>query len=167
MLTYVKLGAALALLAAFAWGAIADYHAGKKAGQDAVQTAWDANKLAIAEATAKAIQAVATDKETALANNGAVINDLQAQTVSLRGLNSSLAQRLRIATHPTTDFNTVSEGGDIAGSPTGAANDRVGQIDDSLAATLTECAVNRANYKALIAQVKPQCGITIDCGPAL
>src|SRR5271155_2199112 len=92
---YVRAAAVLALLAAFAWGAIADYHAGKKAGQDAIQTAWDKDKAAIQVVTDAAIAKATQERDTALQNNAEIVNDTAQQIISARNLSSTLAAQLR------------------------------------------------------------------------
>lgn len=92
---YAKLGALLALLAAVGWGAYADYHAGKKAGQDAIQTQFDQFKIDSAKAAATALAAVTKERDDAIANNEAVTNDLQAQLSATRSNANDMAASVR------------------------------------------------------------------------
>jgi hypothetical protein len=50
----------------------------------------------------------------------------------------------------------VSAGDDFPAAIVGSTPDGVAKLDDAIAAALTECATNRANYQALIKELKPQ-----------
>jgi hypothetical protein len=146
----------LALITAVAWYSLKQYDDGRAQGRAEVTAEWDQDKLEIAKATADQIAKITKERDDAVANNDGVANDLQAQITNLRSLNSALYQRLRLATRPAAGSGPVPKASDNTDAATAAANDRLGQIDDALAATLTECAVTRSNYKALIAEITPQ-----------
>src|ERR1700675_1645154 len=140
---YLKLAAAIAILAALAWASRAIY----SAGEQHIQLQWEADK-AVIQATADAAIAKATaEKEAALTNNAQVINDTAQQIIALRDLNVQLSSRLRLATKAPANSGAVSTGDDFPGTATGAIADGMAKLDDAIAAALTECAINRANYK--------------------
>jgi len=140
----------------FRVGITALYSAGKKAGQSAVQEAWDKDKAQIQAVADQAIATATKAKEDALANNEQVTNDLQKQIDAARTLNTGLAQRLRLATSNATSVGTLFQADSDANAVTAAYNARLGQITDAVAATLTECAANRANQIALQKEIAPQ-----------
>src|ERR1700675_2553794 len=104
---YLKLAAAIAILAALAWASRAIY----SAGEQHIQLQWEADK-AVIQATADAAIAKATaEKEAALTNNAQVINDTAQQIIALRDLNVQLSSRLRLATVSTgDDFPGIAAG---------------------------------------------------------
>jgi hypothetical protein len=132
------------------------YDDGLVSGKAQIQTQWDQDKAKI-QATADAAVAQATkDKEAAIASNEGIANDLQTQLDSLRNLNASLAQRLRIAASITAGSGNMSQGPNNPSPASDATRTRLGQINDAIAASLTECRTNWANYSALIKELKPQ-----------
>lgn len=156
-MNYVKLAAALALLAAIVWGALADYSAGKKAGSSAIQVLWDADKAAIAKETATAIATATKERDDALQANEAIHSDYETQLSASRALGDSLAQRLRDAyTHPTAGSGAVPKAGDRQGTvATGPQSGDV-PLTSALSDALTECSANAAQLDALIVELKPQ-----------
>jgi hypothetical protein len=154
--TYAKLAGAAVLLAMFAWGAIADYSAGKKAGEDFIQAAWDKDKESIAKLASDEAAKNAKKLQDAITDNEGIVNDLQNQIDAQRKLNSDLASRLRLATSIPAGSSSLPKAPNNSIPSTITVNDRLGQIDDAIAAVLTECAQTRSDYKALIAEIKPQ-----------
>lgn len=156
-LLYAKLAAALALGAALVYGG---YHVADLKGKvalESLQHAWDVDKAAIQKVADDAIAQATKERDTALAANQGIQNDLQTQIDSIRGLNGSLADRLRnLAANSAADSSAMQKACGNTDAVTAAANARLGQASDAIAAALTECAVNTANYKALIAEIKPQ-----------
>ncbi len=147
--------ALISLLGAGAWGYRAIYDKGHAAGMAQVQVAWDADKAAIAKLAADQLAKVSEERDQALANNEAITNDLNAQIQTERNLNSSLASRLR---HYQTaaGSSAVPESGDQPAAADTPESQSLGRLNDALAAALTECAVNRDNYNALIKELTPQ-----------
>jgi hypothetical protein len=131
------------------------YEAGDKNGSDRVTVAWDKDKVQIQAVTDAAIAAQTKAKEDAIAANEGIQNDLQIQLNSVRVLNTQLSQRLRSASL-AANSSTVSKGADNPGTPSSATIARMGQINDAIAASLTECRTNWANYNALIKELGPQ-----------
>jgi hypothetical protein len=159
MINYLKIAAILAFTAViFAGGfKVADWR--DQAKIDKIQHAWDTDKADIAALAANQAAENARKLSETQTNNEGITHDLQNQVDTLRGLNSDLAQRLRsVHTDSPTGRGVVSKIDPHAGLTTAATDDRLGQIDDAIAATLTECAVNRSHYAALIAEIKPQLG---------
>jgi hypothetical protein len=154
--TYAKLAGAVVLLALFAWGAIADYSAGKKAGEDFIQAAWDKDKEAIEKLASDKAATDAKRMAELTSDNEGIVNDLQNQIDAQRRLNSDLASRLRLATSIPAGSGPLPKAPNNSSPATITVNDRLGQIDDAIAAAFTECAQTRSDYKALIAEIKPQ-----------
>ena len=154
---YAKLAALLALLAAFAWGAYADYSAGRKAGSDAIQAAWDKDKAAI-QATADAAIATATrERDTALQANEAISNDYQIQLSASRANSVELAKRLlKYASAAAARGGGVPEAGDRQGTAATGTPAGDGGLTNALGAALAECSANTAQLDALIVELKPQ-----------
>jgi hypothetical protein len=148
--TYIKLGAGLALLAAFVWLGAAIY----SAGEQHIQLKWDADKAEIQAKADAAIAKATQDKETALANNEGIRSDLQTQLDSVRNLNTSLSERLRI--YSAAGGGSVPKAGDKPGVTPAPDTSRVGRLNDALGAALNECYGNRLKHEALIRELKPQ-----------
>jgi hypothetical protein len=156
MISYIKIAGALALVAVL-FGA--GYHVADLKGKAAtahVQHLWDVNKAEIAKLAADESAANARKFVAAITTNEGVTHDLQIQVDSLRDLNSTLASRLRLATDSPTGRGVLPKVTNNPGPISAAINDSVGAVDDAIAAALTECAVNRENYNALILELKPQ-----------
>jgi hypothetical protein len=151
-MTYLKIAGGLAVVAFLTWVGLAIF----AAGEHKIQIAWDADKVAIAQVTATQVAENSKKLADALTENEGITNDLQNQLENMRNLNSDLASRLRVATDPTTGSGPLSKAPNNTVSIVTAGNDSVGQIDDAIAAVLTECAETRDNYKALIAELTPQ-----------
>jgi hypothetical protein len=152
---YVKLGAyGLVAVLIIALGA-RWHHAVYKAGEEHIQTQWDADKEAIAKVAADAVVAANKARDEALAANEGITSDYQNQLSQAGALNDSLSQRLR-------DYQARAHRGSLPQAPgdpgTAAAgpNPSLGRLDDLVAASLTECADNRAQLNALIAEIRPQ-----------
>ena len=154
---YAKIAGIVALFATLAWGVIADYDAGKRAGSDAITKLWDADKAAIQKTADDRIAQNTKEKEAALANNEGVINDLKIQLNGSRYLASTLSNRLRDAENrAAASSSALSKTSDQLAATTGSATSILGQINGAIADALNECGAVRADYKALIAEVKPQ-----------
>lgn len=144
-------------LGALFFGFRAVYDAGKESQASADATAMAQFKASIQATTDAAIAQVTKDKETALANNEGVTNDLQTQLDSMRNLSSTLSQRLRDAESRASSLSgALSKTSDQLAATTGSTTSILGQINGAIADALNECGAVRADYKALIAEVKPQ-----------
>lgn len=116
-LLYLKIGAALAILAAVGYGLLALYHAGYHAGANQVHVQWDADKIRAAEAQKAALLAYATQLNQAQEQH----DHDQATIDTLAGD----ARRLRI--HLPTCGNAAAAGQNPDGS-TGAFPAGVDQL---------------------------------------
>ena len=157
---YARLGALLALLAAFGWGAYADYAAGRKAGQDAIQTAWDKDKAAI-QATADAAIAQATkERDAAVAANEGIENDYQAKLSAATANAATFASRLRNAESLiAANRGAVPQAGNNPGATaasTPSSADQLGQLVTLVTQLRTECKANADQLDGLIAEIKTQ-----------
>src|SRR5271163_4745872 len=152
--------ALLGLVAGVWWYGEHRYSQGHTAGAAQVQTAWDTDKAQIQATAAAAVAAATKEKEDALTNNAGVINDLNAQLESARGLNAQLSNGLR-------DYKARVAAGSGAlpktnGGPATApapSAPGVGQTDDInqlTADTLDECYTNFVRYSALIKELSLQ-----------
>jgi hypothetical protein len=153
---YAKLAFYAVLVAAIAYGG---YHVADlkgKAATEKLQLAWDADKTAIQKAADAAIAQATKDRDAALAANEGIESDFQTQLSSARALNDSLAQRLRLTASTATGSSSVPKTGSGQQSTPAGPAPSLGQIDDAIAATLTECAGNRAQLNSLIAEIRPQ-----------
>jgi len=156
-MNYLKIGSIVILIVLIAWGEAALWNAGKKDGADSVQVLWDKDRAEIQDKADAAIAAATKQKEDAIAANEVIANDYQAQLLAARTLSSQLAQRLRLAeTRPTTGSGAVSKDPTVFGVIVPSGTPSMGQIDDAIAATLTECASNRSQLNSLIAEIRPQ-----------
>jgi hypothetical protein len=154
---YAKLAAALALLAAIGWGVVADYHAGKKAGSDAVQAAWDKDKASIQAVADAAIATATKERDAALEANEAVSNDYQTQLSAARALSGSLAAKLRdYAARTSASGGGVSKAGSGQGTAGTSTPSGDAGLTNALGAALAECSANTAQLDALIVEIKPQ-----------
>lgn len=131
------------------------FNNGKQAGMEQVQTAWDEARLAEQKVTAAAIAQATKERDDALSNNEGISNDLQAQLLAARSLNTALTDSLRKyqAGHPS---GTVPKAGGGQGTLADAIAPGVGSLDDSLGNALDECYTTRVRYEALIKQITPQ-----------
>jgi hypothetical protein len=157
-LKMIAIGVAVILLALSGFlGYRMAFNTGVMAGKAETQILWDNDKSKIQAIADAAIIEATKDKEAAIANNEGITNDLQTQLDSMRGLNASIAQRLRNSTASAAAHSgTVSQAADNSKPPAAATNDSVGRLNNALAATLTECRTNWASYKALIAEISAQ-----------
>jgi hypothetical protein len=148
---------AIAALLGVLYAAHAQYESGFTAGSNQVQVKWDKDLAARQKVTDDAIAQASKTHEAALAANQDTITDATNQIASLRSLNGNLAARLRNLTASAGACGgPVPKAGDQPGATSASPTVTVGQINDALAAALTECAVNRANYTALIKEIKGQ-----------
>jgi NhaP-type Na+/H+ and K+/H+ antiporter len=158
--TYTKLAALLVLLAVFCWGAIADYSAGKKAGQNSIQAAWDMDKAAIAKVTADAIAQRTAERDMALRANEVIHANYDAQLAANAASAVVFAGRLRDAeTRLATNSRSAAETNHLAGSATtsaAASADQFGQLVGLITDLRSECIKNDDQLDTLIAQLKPQ-----------
>lgn len=157
---YLKVGALVIFMSAVGWAFYATYHAGKKAGSDAIQKLWDEDKAKI-QATADAAIAQATkDKETAIAANEVIANDYQAQLLAANASAAQFAQRLRnaeaiIAAGGGSSAKAPDKPGSVnPGSP--AVAELLGQLVTLVTDLRTDCKADADQLDALIAQLKPQ-----------
>lgn len=149
--------AIIGVVAFTGWGIVADFDAGKRAGSDAIQKLWDADKAAIQKTADDRIAQNTKDKEAALANNEGVINDLQTQLNGSRDLASTLSNRLRDAENrAAASSSALSKTSDQLRASTGALNASLEQINGAVADAINECGANNAKYTALVKQLKPQ-----------
>jgi hypothetical protein len=154
---YLKLAAAIAALLGVLYAAHAQYESGFTAGSNQIQVKWDRDLAARQKVTDDAIAQASKTHEAELAANQDTITDANNQIASLRSLNGNLAARLRnISASAGACGSPVPKAGDQPGAASAPIKITVGQINDALAAALTECAVNRANYAALIKEIKGQ-----------
>jgi hypothetical protein len=152
----VKLAFYGVLIAAIFYGG---YHVAAVKGKsnlEALQLAWDDNKAAIQAEADKAIAQATKEREAALEANGVIQSDYQAQLSTSQALNAGLSQRLRQYQSTSARSGPVPQasGGQQPVDPSTAQ--RLGLLDDAVASALTECADNRVQLNALIAQIKPQ-----------
>jgi hypothetical protein len=152
----LALAGVIALLLAASWGGERLYHGGMVAGKAEIQVKWDADLAARQKITDLAIAQATKERDIALSNNEETLSDANTQIANLRDLNTSLAARLRNIQSIGAGSGTLSQGSNKPDPVAGAGKVTMGQIDDAIAATLTECAVNRTNYSALIKELKPQ-----------
>jgi hypothetical protein len=154
---YAKILAAVALLAALYWGLAADYSAGKKSGEAAIQTQWDADKAKI-QATADAAIAQATkERDTALEANEVAQNAYQTQLSLANASAATFAQRLRSAeTSLAASRSSMSKGSGGSGSTATSQTSGDVNLTSAFGAALAECAANTAQLDALITELKPQ-----------
>jgi hypothetical protein len=154
---YAKLAAAVVLIAAIFFGG---YHVADlkgKAALAALQHAWDVDKAQIQGVTDAAIAQATKDKEAALEANGVIQSDYQTQLSAANARAAALASGLR---NLENRIAANSGGMPKAGSgsepadPTGAPS--LGRLNNALGAALNECATNRAQLNALIAEIRPQ-----------
>lgn len=149
-------GALLVLGLLFA-GFRAIYDAGDNAGQEKVQLLWDQDKALIQKEADRAVAKATQEKEAAIVNNGDVTNDLQTQLNSMRDLNRGLSGRLRDAEGRASAYSgALSKAADQLRVTPGTAAQGLGRFNDALADALNECGATRAEYKALIAEIRPQ-----------
>jgi hypothetical protein len=159
---YAKAAALLAILAAFAWGAYADYHAGVKAGQDSIQRLWDADLLKRQAITDTAIAQATKERDAAIAANEGIANDYQIKLDSANANAADFARRMRDATSRLLAGSSTmpkAGSGQAPSDPSQASS--AGQLQQlaSLTAGLhAECLANNAQLEALIAEVKPWLG---------
>lgn len=162
MLTYLKLGLGIALAAAIAWGAYADYAAGRKAGQDAVQTAWDKDKAQIQAVADAAIAAATKERDAALTANKGIQNDYQAKLSAANANAAGFAQRLRNAESLIaaggSSVPKTGGGQPTAGPSSPSSADQLGSLVTLVTQLRTECSANSDQLDALIAEVKPWLG---------
>lgn len=161
MTTEIKLIASLVavigILSGLWYYGHAQHTAGFKEGAASIQVQWDADKEAIQKAADEAVAKATKDRDDALQANEVLQNDYQVQISSARALNGELAQRLRDAQNRVpAGSGSVPKAGSGQGSTPTSGTPTMGQIDDAIAATLTECANNRAQLNALISEIKPQ-----------
>lgn len=160
MIPYKLLGylvGAAAVLGALFWVTHAIYAAGDKAGAERIQIAWDDDKRAIAEVTAKALAKATQERDDAIQANEAINEQHHVELQTIQANSLALAQRLRDAeARSAADRRAVSKAADIVRAVTTPQPSGMGSIDDAIAATLTECAANRSQLNALIAELKPQ-----------
>jgi hypothetical protein len=154
--TYIKIGAAIALLAALGWLGRAIY----SAGEQHTQLAWDAARI-IEKSTYDAAVAQATkERDAALATNEAISNDYQIKLDAANSNAADFAQRLRNATARIYS-NQVSKAGDrpAASDPSAPSSaGQLGQLVTLVTDLRTECKANSDQLDALIAEVKPWLG---------
>jgi hypothetical protein len=147
----------IVFLGAIFFGFRAVYDAGDNAGAARIQKQWDANKADIQRTADAAIAQATKDKETAIANNEGVINDLQTQVNSTRNLAGDLAKRLSDAENRATAYSgALSKTSDQLAATSRTTAQIMGQLNGAVADALNECGEVRADYKALIAEIKPQ-----------
>jgi hypothetical protein len=84
----------IAIIAFVGWAMVADYEAGKHAGEALVQTEFDKFKSDSTAAANKALATVTKERDDAIANNEAVTNDLQAQLSATQSSADSLVKRV-------------------------------------------------------------------------
>lgn len=149
-------GALLVLGLLFA-GFRAIYDAGDNAGQEKVQLLWDQDKALIQKEADRAVAKATQEKEAAIVNNGGITSDLQTQLDSMRDLNRDLSGRLRDAEGRASAYSgALSKAADQLRVTPGTATQGLGRFNDALADALNECGATRAEYKALIAEIRPQ-----------
>jgi chromosome segregation ATPase len=154
---YAKIALAIALIGGLFWGLAADYSAGKKAGETAVQAQFDAFKQKDYADVVADLQNMRRDRDAAIANNDGAINDLNAQMDALRNTGSMLSSRLRDAeARASASGSALSKASDQLRAASGAINASLEQINGAVADTINECGANNAKYTALIRELKPQ-----------
>ena len=153
----ITLAAAIGILSGLWYYGHAEHASGYKEGAASIQTQWDADKKAIQRLADEAVLKATKDRDDAIQANEVLHNDYQTQLSTARTLNSQLAQRLRNAQNRVpTGSGSVPKTGSGQGSTSTSSAPTMGQIDDAIAATLTECANNRAQLTALIGEIQPQ-----------
>jgi hypothetical protein len=153
----IALVAAIGILGGLWYYGHAQHASGFKEGANSIQTQWDADREAIQKTADDAVLKATKDRDDAIQANEALHNDYQTQISSARALNGQLAQRLRDAQNRVpTSSGSVPKAGSGQGSPPTGGAPTMGQIDDAIAATLTECANNRAQLNTLISEIQPQ-----------
>lgn len=153
----VALAVAIGVLGSLWYYGHAEHASGFTEGAASVQVQWDADKEAIQKTADEAVVKATKDRDDALQANEVLHNDYQVQLSSARALNGQLAQRLRDAQNrvPTGSGSVPKAGSGQGSTATGGAS-TVGSLDDAIAATLTECANNRAQLDTLIAELRFQ-----------
>jgi hypothetical protein len=160
MIPYAKIIGAVALLAFFAWGAYADYSAGKKAGSDAVQRLWDADLLKRQALTDAAIAKATQERDAALTANGVIQDEYQAKLTVANNNAADFAQRLRNATSRLLASSSAmhsSGSGQIAPDPSAPSSaGQLGQLLALITGLRSECIENAAQLTALQKEITPQ-----------
>lgn len=161
MTTEAKLIAAalgtLVLIALGFWGFTTIYDDGKREGSATIQTKWDADRKAIADATANAIAQATKARDEALEANEAIQNDYAQKLSATAAAGADLTQRLRNAEArlaANRDLMPKAGGGQGAPDPGPTASDD--RLTSLLGNAFAECAANATQLDALIAEVQPQ-----------
>src|SRR5271169_2804095 len=92
--TYIKIAAAIAILAALAWLGKAIY----SAGEQHTQVQWDAYKVHAQALTDAAIAQATKERDSAITANEAISNDYQIKLDAANSNAADFAKRLRDAT---------------------------------------------------------------------
>jgi hypothetical protein len=147
----------IAVLGLVGWGLKASYDSGETSGKAQVQTAWDTDKAKIQAVTDAAIAKATKDKETAIATNEGVINELQAQLSTASASANTYASQLRdTRTRLAASLSALSQARNNPVTSAAPAAPGVGQLDAATGAALSECYAVRASYSALIKELSPQ-----------
>jgi len=154
---YAKIAAVVILLAAIAWGTMADYSAGKKAGENAIQTLWDKDRASIQTTADLAIATATKQRDDALEANEVAQNVYQTEISAVNANAADFARRLRSAeSRLAAGGGTVPKAG--SGQQSVAAGSQAGDVSltNALGSALAECSANTAQLDALIIEIKPQ-----------
>jgi hypothetical protein len=159
-LIYAKIAAVVALLAAIAWGAVADYSAGKKAGQSSVQAAWDEDRIKIQAAADVQIAQITKERDSALEANGVLRDGYEARLLTADARNAQFTSQLRnaaaiIATYRNSVPKTDSGQSSVAVvGPTSA--DQLGELVKLTADLHAECTANADRHDVAYKELTPQ-----------
>jgi hypothetical protein len=130
---------------------------GRTAGRAEIQGDWDANKAQIQATTDAAIAQARKERDQALQTNGAIRSDYQIQLDASRSLNTDLSRRLRdYQARAAAGSSGVPKAGSRPSTLSTGSTPSLGQLNDALGGALNECAANRAQLDALIAEIRPQ-----------
>ncbi len=157
---YARLALLVGLLAAVGWGAYADYAAGRKAGQDAIQTQWDADRIKIQQVADAAIAQATKERDAAVAANEGIENDYQAKLSAATANAADFSRRLSNAlTGIAANRNPAGQTSSGPGTPTASAAAVAQQLSTVVKLTsnlYTDCLANADQLDGLIAEIKPQ-----------
>lgn len=129
---------------------------------DRLQTSFSSYKTQVAEEGERAQQAVTAALQTQIqtrlkteANNGKVIQELQAQRDSAVA-DAQLARRLLLAAQIDAHGRAVPKATDRQPAPAAGPASGGGSLTQELAAAISECRSNADQLDALIAELRPQ-----------